>query len=173
MQTRALAHLHPDTRERGAWAEGRGPIFGFWDWGGGHDTPRGIPRLQAMIDAGAESCMRPFERWNRTGSGIHDEAENQYLNAHQFQTHFLAYQFNPGNKECLGVEWDASQPEKMKEAEEHTNTTTTPVTNYYNSELERGVLTRPGVLSGLRSFVVNSQRSHRSRDPSVPSVPPW
>src|SRR5262249_41764834 len=31
-QTRSLAFLHADTRERGNWAEGKGPIFGMWDW---------------------------------------------------------------------------------------------------------------------------------------------
>src|SRR5262245_41636324 len=37
-QTRSLAFLHPDTRERGNWQEGKGPIFGMWDWNGGHLT---------------------------------------------------------------------------------------------------------------------------------------
>ena len=35
----SLAFLHQDTRDRSAWEPGRGPYFGFWTWGGGHETP--------------------------------------------------------------------------------------------------------------------------------------
>src|SRR5262249_53735132 len=58
---RSLAYLHPDTRERGNWEEGKGPLFGFWDWNGGHVTPAGLPRLKVMAAAGLESSMSSFE----------------------------------------------------------------------------------------------------------------
>src|SRR5262249_44393480 len=59
-RTRSLAHLRSDTRARGGWEEGRGPIFGFWDWNGGHETPGGLDRLRVMAAAGAESKMSSF-----------------------------------------------------------------------------------------------------------------
>ena len=43
---RSIALLHPDTRERGSWEEGKGPIFGMWDWNGGHLTISGMDRLR-------------------------------------------------------------------------------------------------------------------------------
>ncbi len=99
----SLAFLHHDTRERGNWEEGRGPIFGFWDWGGGHGTPRGIPRLEVMRRAGVESSMRPL-----TG---YPEEEQAYLEKHNFVSHYLGYKVNPAA--WLGADWDPSKPEEM------------------------------------------------------------
>src|SRR5262249_34841145 len=59
-QTRSLAFLHPDTRERGNWAEGKGPIFGMWDWNGGHLTISGLDRLRVLAALGMESSMGSF-----------------------------------------------------------------------------------------------------------------
>jgi hypothetical protein len=104
-QTRSnsLAYLHPDTRERGNWAEGRGPIFGFWDWAGQHVTPKGIPRLEVMYRAGVESSMSSLLDY--------PEDEKKYLEAHHFVTHFLASQVKPAL--WLGAQWDPSKPKEM------------------------------------------------------------
>jgi hypothetical protein len=60
--TRNFAYLHPDTRERGDWAKGRGPILGYWSLGGGHDTPDAITELLVMSQAGAETSLNNFRR---------------------------------------------------------------------------------------------------------------
>src|SRR5262249_56487356 len=60
-QTRSLAFLHADTRERGNWAEGKGPIFGMWDWNGGHMTISGVDRLRVLAAAGMEAFMGAFK----------------------------------------------------------------------------------------------------------------
>jgi len=104
---RSLAFLHPDTRERGNWEEGKGPIFGFWNWNGAHITPSGIPCFDVMYRAGAESSMTPFVSY--------PEEEKKWLQEHHFVTHFLAYQLSM-IKEHIGVEWDSTKPEVMKEA---------------------------------------------------------
>jgi hypothetical protein len=104
---RSLAFLHPDTRERGNWEEGKGPIFGFWNWNGGHITPSGIPYFDVMYKAGAESAMSPFVSY--------PEEEKKWLQEHHFVTHFLAYQLSM-IKEHIGVEWDPTKPEEMKAA---------------------------------------------------------
>jgi hypothetical protein len=108
-QTRSLAYLHPDTRERGGWEEGKGQLYGFWDWGGGHETPAGIPRLEAMVKAGAESMNRPLVE------GQYTKDELTYASAHGMVTHFLAYQLSM-YKGLLGVDWDPTKPEEMKKA---------------------------------------------------------
>jgi len=107
--TGSLAYLHPDTRERGEWKGGKGQIFGFWDWNGGHDTPSGIPRLEVMVKAGVESCMRPFIEESTP------ETELKYLINHKMKTYFLAYQLHM-TKEHIGIPWDSSKPDEMKKA---------------------------------------------------------
>ncbi|MCM8764122.1 MAG: hypothetical protein NC830_02000, partial [Candidatus Omnitrophica bacterium] len=109
IMTGSLAYLQPDTRERGDWKEGKGQIFGFWDWNGGHETPDGIPRLEVMVKAGVESCMRPFIEDTLT------ETELKFLIAHKMKTYYLAYQLHM-IKEHIGIPWDGSKPEEMKKA---------------------------------------------------------
>ena len=109
-QTRSLAYLHPDTRERGGWEEGQGPIFGFWDWGGGHVTPGGIPRLEVMVKAGAESSNRPLVE------GRYPKEELAYAGRHGMVTHFLAYQLHMIKEHLDGVEWDPAKPDEMRKA---------------------------------------------------------
>jgi hypothetical protein len=54
-EKRALALLRPDTRERGGWDRGKGPMFGFWNWHGGHNTPAEPIPLTLMTLAGVET----------------------------------------------------------------------------------------------------------------------
>jgi hypothetical protein len=109
-QTRSLAYLHPDTRERGGWEEGKGPLWGFWDWNGGHETPSGLSRLDVAIAAGIESSMRPLVAGQDTAK------ELSHAEKHGMLTHFLAYQLTPASKEFLGVDFDATKPDAMKAA---------------------------------------------------------
>ncbi len=60
-EKRGLAYLHPDTRERGGWDRGKGPLFGFWNWKGGHDTPAEPIPLTMMALAGAETDHGSFD----------------------------------------------------------------------------------------------------------------
>ena len=55
-ERRSLALLHEDTRQRGDWQPGRGPIFGFYHWGGAHYTPTGDRQVHVMALAGIESA---------------------------------------------------------------------------------------------------------------------
>ena len=59
-ERRTITWLHADTRERGDWERGRGPIFGFWNWRGGHNTPSGDRQTYVMGLAGAESSSGSF-----------------------------------------------------------------------------------------------------------------
>jgi hypothetical protein len=124
-RTRALAYLHPDTRERGNWDESKGLLFGFWDWRGGHETPGGIPRLQVMADAGAESPNRSFEGKTNVTPGkmessppMYSDEEKEYARSRHMASYFaLATDyFVPGEPLHLGIKWDASKPEEMEQA---------------------------------------------------------
>jgi hypothetical protein len=108
-ERRSLAFLHPDTRERGGWTEGKGILWGFWDWGGGHITPGGIPRLQVMADAGAESSMRPLV------TSYYTPDELTFAAKHGMLTPFLTYQLTL-HKDLLGVEPDVTRPAEMEAA---------------------------------------------------------
>ncbi len=59
----SLAYLQNDTRERGDWDFDRGPLFGFWNWGGGHHTPSAAKQLLVMAKAGIESTPGSFEEY--------------------------------------------------------------------------------------------------------------
>jgi hypothetical protein len=107
---RSLSWLHPDTRERGNWEEGKGPIFGFWDWNGGHVTPSGLPRLKVMAAAGMESSMGSFE------TGSLPPAERSFLESIGARTHFLAYQLAMNKGTLGGKEWDPKKPAEMQKA---------------------------------------------------------
>ncbi|MCM8815043.1 MAG: hypothetical protein NC931_03560, partial [Candidatus Omnitrophica bacterium] len=57
---RNFAYLHPDTRERGNWSEGKGSIFGYWNWSGAHNTPDLKTELIVMAQAGAETNLSTY-----------------------------------------------------------------------------------------------------------------
>lgn len=107
-QTRSLAFLHPDTRERGNWAEGKGLIFGMWDWNGGHQTISGLDRLRVLAAVGMESSM---------GSFAHLPPEDQkYLETIGAKSFFVAYQLAMNKDTLGGKEWDPTKPAEMQEA---------------------------------------------------------
>jgi hypothetical protein len=107
-QTRSLAYLHPDTRERGNWAEGKGPIFGMWDWNGGHLTISGVDRLRVLAQVGMESSMGSFAQL---------PAEDQkFLESIGAKSFFLAYQLAMTKDTLGGKEWDPNKPAEMQEA---------------------------------------------------------
>lgn len=107
-QIRSLAFLHPDTRERGNWTEGKGPIFGMWDWNGGHLTMSGLDRLKVLAQVGMESSMSSFAQL---------PAEDQkYLESIGAKSFFVAYQLAMNKDTLGGKEWDPKKPAEMQEA---------------------------------------------------------
>src|SRR5205085_3095769 len=107
-QTRSLAFLHPDTRERGNWAEGKGLIFCMWDWNGGHVTLGGVDRLRVLAAAGMESSM---------GSFTHLPPEDQkYLESIGAKSFFVAYQLALNKDTLGGKEFDPKKPAEMQAA---------------------------------------------------------
>jgi hypothetical protein len=105
---RTLAYLHPDTRERGNWKEGKGPIFGLWDWNGGHGTPKGLDRLRVMATAGMESAMTSFVAY--------PPEEKAFLESIGAQSFFLGYQLAMNKVNLGGKEWDPMKPAEMQAA---------------------------------------------------------
>lgn len=79
---RSLAYLHEDTRERGNWDFGHGPLFGFWNWGGGHVTPAADKQLLAMAKAGIETTPGSFEEY----VARHGEETRKVMEAHKIFT---------------------------------------------------------------------------------------
>jgi len=61
-ENRSLAFLHLETREKGGYEDGRGPLLGFWGWGGGHDTPSSVNDFTLMAQAGAETCLGSLDK---------------------------------------------------------------------------------------------------------------
>ena len=107
-QKRSLAYLHLDTRERGDWEEGKGPIFGMWDWNGSHLTLKGMDRLRVMAAVGTESSMGSFVDLPKE--------EQDYLASIGARSFFLAYQLTMNKDTLGGKEWDPTKPAAMQEA---------------------------------------------------------
>jgi hypothetical protein len=107
-QKRSLAYLHPDTRERGNWEEGKGPIFGMWDWNGGHLTLSGMDRLHVMAPLGLESSMATFVNLPKE--------EQDFLASIGAKSFFVAYQLAMTKDTLGGKEWDPTKPAEMQEA---------------------------------------------------------
>jgi hypothetical protein len=83
-ETRTLAYLHEDTRERGDWEFGKGPLFGFYYWDGGHGTPRGDLQLLAMGLAGMETTTGSFN------DARVDDAEREVARRFKMRTYKFA-----------------------------------------------------------------------------------
>ena len=115
-ELRSFAHLHRDTRERGGWEEGKGPIFGFWDWNGAHGTPSGMNRLRTMAAVGAESSMHSFETGAGTPTPALSPEEREYAEKNGMLTFFLGYQLSMGKHSLGGKDWDPKKPEEMQQA---------------------------------------------------------
>lgn len=107
-QKRSLAFLHPDTRERGGWVEGKGLIFGMWDWNGGHGTISGVDRLRVLAQVGMESSMGNF-----TDLPVEDQ---KYLESIGAKSFFVAYQLSMSKDTLGGKEWDPKRPAQMQAA---------------------------------------------------------
>lgn len=107
-QTRSVSYLHAETRERGGWAEGKGPIFGMWDWNGGHITMTGLDRLKVLAQCGVESSMSPFTH-------LPDE-DKKYLESIGAKSFFLGYQISMGPHSLGGAQWDPTKPAEMQAA---------------------------------------------------------
>jgi hypothetical protein len=82
IEPRSLAYLQPDTRVRGDWDFGRGPLFGFWNWGGGHVTPSADKQLLVMAKAGIETTPGSFEEYVQR----HGEATRQIMEQYKIFT---------------------------------------------------------------------------------------
>lgn len=82
VEPRSLAYLHEDTRERGDWDFGRGPLFGFWNWGGAHVTPSAEKQLLVMAQAGIETTPGSYEDYVRR----HGEEARQVMQRYKLFT---------------------------------------------------------------------------------------
>ncbi|MDO8684152.1 MAG: hypothetical protein Q7N50_11790, partial [Armatimonadota bacterium] len=63
-EKRSLAYLHADTRERGDWQPGRGPIFGCWA-AEYHGYPPFEEQMRNMAAAGVEAVVAAFPTPNK------------------------------------------------------------------------------------------------------------
>jgi hypothetical protein len=103
-ETRALALLHPDTREKQEWERGHGPIFGFWNWRGGHDTPPEPLPTRIMGLAGAEADHASFdERVSEEGKQAAREQGIRGYKAFGAGDHYVTANFS-GDLQKLGYE---------------------------------------------------------------------
>lgn len=109
-QQRNFAYLHPETREKGGWARGKGPIFGYWNWSGGHDTPPLEVELSVMGQAGCETSLATFLN---AKPEITEMAKKWQYTAHAAFPHGVIYLNSFSYSEA--VNYDPKNPEKTQQ----------------------------------------------------------
>jgi len=125
----SLAHLHEDTRERGNWAPGRGPLFGYWRWGGSHNTPNALQELQVMAAAGAGSRNRNLSRGT--------DEEKAFAEKMGMVTPFLSWPSGQHATRKFKKGWEPDKPEEMKKSFiEHVERYAAPDSAINKQELE-------------------------------------
>ncbi|MBI4025969.1 MAG: hypothetical protein HY360_13365 [Verrucomicrobia bacterium] len=106
-EKRSLAQLAPETREKGGWEDGRGPLLGYWAWGGGHHTPSLLEELTLMAEAGAETCLGELSTRPPEVQAMAEK--NGMFTSLFFSSHSIydtCWSFPP-----LSEKWDPSKPE--------------------------------------------------------------
>lgn len=63
VEKRSFVRLAPDTRTV-KWTEGKGAMFGYWSYGGGHHTPKNDHIVELMTAAGARQTAHSPMPWN-------------------------------------------------------------------------------------------------------------
>jgi len=89
--------------ERGAWEDGRGPLLGAWQWGGGHDTPTLLQEMQVMAEAGAEVLPHPF--FSNTPPDVVSFAEQHHMVSFDLFNGYAKYAL-----QFAGMKWDPATP---------------------------------------------------------------
>lgn len=56
VEKRSFVRLAPDTRAE-RWTEGKGALFGYWSYHGGHHTPKAEHHIELMTKAGARTSI--------------------------------------------------------------------------------------------------------------------
>jgi hypothetical protein len=80
-EKRSFVRLAPDTRAP-RWTEGKGALFGYWSYHGGHHTPKADRHIELMTAAGARASIGVPNRehplvkkhWGRTSAGAWEVA---------------------------------------------------------------------------------------------------
>ncbi|HEV7405378.1 MAG TPA: hypothetical protein VGO11_20715, partial [Chthoniobacteraceae bacterium] len=144
-ETRALAYLHEETRSRGDWDFGRGPLFGFWNWQGGHNTPPGAQQLLVMAKAGIESTPGSYEQYiERGGEELKKIMEQYKIFTMKFAgagDHYITLKF-AGNLKSEGLEKArAAFVEELKKRESKPGPNSRPMFLSFYAEPSLGPIT--------------------------------
>ncbi len=108
---RNVAYLHPNTRDKEHWEEGRGAIWGFWPWQGGHVTPTAEHELNVMAAAGAETSTANYAlskpEIKALAEKLHFISESAFSGGVMYFNGFYSWyqgapKFDPANPEASG-----------------------------------------------------------------------
>ncbi len=84
-ENRSLVKLAPDTRSP-RWTEGKGALFGYWSYNGGHYTPKAENILRLMVLAGARTGIGSIRK------AAENPAANDLINKHLSPTQAGAWE---------------------------------------------------------------------------------
>jgi hypothetical protein len=192
---RSFAYFHADTRERGGWEQGRGAIFGFWPWAGGHDTPTADKELPVMAAVGAETSTANYQLSpppiRELAQKLNYIAESAFAGGPMYFAGFYAWysgapKFDPSNPEASGkalveaLKKIKCEPSPISRptylpffAEPHLGNITTGVwPSHYGEEY---TLTREeqAVLDDMKAKFVAGARAVRKEWPNIKLLLPY
>jgi hypothetical protein len=85
-EKRSLVQLAPDTRAP-RWTEGKGALFGYWSYHGGHHTPKAGRHVELMTAAGARTSIGYIDHplvkkhWARVPAGAWEVSPQEWAAA--------------------------------------------------------------------------------------------
>jgi len=117
-EKRSLARLAPDTRSA-RWEAGKGALFGYWSYYGGHHTPKPEHQVNMMVAAGARCSIQGGDIYNLKGvkehfSAFPDGAWKVQLQGWAREEPYDQAKYNAYKQEIVKVyseAWDKIPPE--------------------------------------------------------------
>jgi hypothetical protein len=165
-ESRSFVWLAKDTRTRGGWQRGDGPIWGFWNWRGGHGTPSGADQSQIMAMAGCES---------RSGS-LHHAKDDEKAVARKWKMttfkhfyggdHYVTNDLRKSLKTAPEAEAVATMIEKLKKFETPATDITRPEIISFFPEPHIGSFTHSNVpmFSGREPYVMTESEQEKFQE---------
>jgi hypothetical protein len=180
-ERRALAYLRTDTRERGDWQPGRGPLFGFWNWAGAHNTLLSEPQYELMAKAGAEATMRATQ--NNPVAAQFNIKSYLFATAHWTTGGLMGYLDKPAEGEAWFIEEmkknripasPSDRPEHLTFfAEPHLGSITTGIPpDYYGEDYELAEHEMAALRRYERAFTIGAGAIKKNW-PEVKCLLPW
>jgi hypothetical protein len=186
VEKRSFVRLAPDTRAE-RWTEGKGALFGYWSYHGGHYAPKASHHVELMTKAGARAGLglpdkeNPLikKHWARVPCGAWEVSPQPWAREEKYDPKlYAAYQkatidLYTKAREAIPAEFRPDHVAFFPEPHVSQRLTEGNVPSYWNAPDH--VLT-PDEQANLRMFMVTAKcaaEAVRAKWPDVKILIPW